>query len=106
MKMQITFPKFSGVRCLMMPYIQGDASSISDEYASYRDIVRDVFIKRGDVGYLTIDEAAVKTGMAHRGQRAKYSRPFIRKQEEFRGKFTAGVVVTGVEDQMSHFDVM
>jgi hypothetical protein len=70
----ITFPKFSGVRCLMMPYIQGDSNSLPQEYASYKEIVDTVFLKKGDIGYLTIDESPVIAGKAHRGARAKYER--------------------------------
>ena len=51
------FPEFSGLRCLMMPYVQGEPESIPREYAAYSEIVRDVFIRRGDIGYLTIDES-------------------------------------------------
>ena len=72
--MQIAFPKFSGLRCLMMPYLQGDPESIPSEYAAYRDILRSVFLRRGDVGFLTIDESLVSKGHPHRGARAKYDR--------------------------------
>ena len=70
----VTFPQFSGIRCLMMPYIQGDSASIPDIYAPYRDIVDSVFLKKGDIGFLTIDESIVIAGTPHRGQRAKYGR--------------------------------
>lgn len=71
---KIDFPKFSGVRCLMMPYIQGDSSSVPTEYAAYADIIRDTFIKKGDIGFLTIDESIAKQGIPHRGTRATTSR--------------------------------
>jgi len=58
----------------MMPYIQGDAASVPDEYQSYADILRSVFLKKGDIGYLTIDESVVVAGTPHRGARAKASR--------------------------------
>jgi len=58
----------------MMPFIQGDISSIPKEYHSYADIIKSVFIKKGDIGYLTIDESIAKKGTPHRGDRAKYSR--------------------------------
>jgi hypothetical protein len=58
----------------MMPYIQGDSASIPDIYAPYRDIVDSVFLKKGDIGFLTIDESLVTGGKPHRGQRAKYGR--------------------------------
>jgi len=71
----ITFPEYSGIRCLMMPYIQGDPSSVPDEYDAYRDIIESTFIEVGRVGFLTIDESPVKKGAPHRGARAKYERP-------------------------------
>lgn len=71
---QITFPQFSGVRCLMMPYIQGEPDSVPDAYQAYRQIIRDVVIRRGDIGFLTIDESPALAGRPHRGQRAKYGR--------------------------------
>ncbi len=70
----MTFPRFSGIRCLMMPYIQGDSASIPNIYAPYSDIVDSVFLKKGDIGFLTIDESIAAAGTPHRGQRAKYGR--------------------------------
>ena len=72
--MQITFPQFSSLRCLMMPYIQGEPDSIPDIYAAYSDIIRSTFIKSGDIGFLTIDESEAKKGVPHRGARAKWGR--------------------------------
>lgn len=72
--MNIQFPTFSGVRCLMMPYIQGDISSVPEQYHAYKDIINDVFIKKGDIGYLTIDESVANKGKPHRGKRAKFGR--------------------------------
>lgn len=72
---KIDFPKFSGVRCLMMPYIQGNPDSVPDEYRKmYKDVIERVFIKKGDVGYLTIDESVAKANIPHRGYRSKYGR--------------------------------
>lgn len=71
---KVTFPKFTGIRCLMMPYIQGDSASIPDEFSDYSDILEKVFIKKGDVGYLTIDESLAVAGRPHRGDRAKTDR--------------------------------
>lgn len=71
---KITFPSFSGIRCLMMPYIQGDSASVPDTYAPYKDIIDMVYVRKGDIGFLTIDESPVITGSPHRGQRAKYGR--------------------------------
>jgi len=70
----IDFPKYSGARCLMMPYIQGEPDSLPDIYAAYRGIVSSVFLRRGDVGFLTIDESLAVAGTPHRGQRARYPR--------------------------------
>lgn len=70
----INFPKFSGLRCLMMPYIQGEPESVPKEYAAYADIIRNAVIDKGDIGYLTIDESVAAAGKPHRGKRAKYAR--------------------------------
>ena len=70
----VTFPEYSGVRCLMMPYIRGVPDSIPDEYASYRDIVAAIYLTKGDIGYLTIDESPALKGAPHRGARAKFGR--------------------------------
>ncbi len=70
----VVFPQFSGIRCLMMPYIQGDSASVPDIYAPYKDIVDSVFLKKGDIGFLTIDESVAIAGTPHRGQRAKHGR--------------------------------
>lgn len=71
---KINFPEFTGVRCLMMPYIQGILESIPDIYHSYADIIQSTFIKKGDIGFLTIDESIVSEGKPHRGERAKTNR--------------------------------
>lgn len=67
----IDFPQFAGVRCLMMPYIQGDPASVPNEYQAYSNILSSVYIKRGDIGFLTIDESPVRAGSPHRGYRAR-----------------------------------
>lgn len=72
--MNIKFPRYSGLRCLMMPYIQGDERSVPDAYTPYWDIIRSVFVKRGDIGFLTIDESRAAAGKPHRGKRARYAR--------------------------------
>lgn len=74
MDTRIAFPRYSGLRCLMMPYIQGMPGSVPAEYDAYADILRDVYVKRGDIGYLTIDESVVMAGKPHRGDRAKHGR--------------------------------
>ncbi len=70
----ITFPVYSGIRCLMMPYIQGDSKSVPDTFRPYKDIIESVFIKKGDVGFLTIDESMAVAGKPHRGSRARFER--------------------------------
>lgn len=70
----VTFPDYSGLRCLMMPYVQGEPDSVPDEYAEYWDIIASTFLERGAVGYLTIDESPVQAGAPHRGDRARYGR--------------------------------
>lgn len=70
----IQFPAYSGIRCLMMPYVQGEPDSIPDVYAPYRPIVASVVAQRGEVGYLTIDESVALRGTPHRGARAVTNR--------------------------------
>ena len=70
----ITFPAFAGIRCLMMPYIQGEPDSVPEIYSTYAGILASVFIKKGDIGFLTIDESPVVQGKPHRGARAKFGR--------------------------------
>ena len=70
----IVFPAFSGLRCLMMPYIQGDHLSVPKMFRKYTDILRSVFVRKGDVGFLTIDESVAMAGKPHRGDRAKFDR--------------------------------
>lgn len=71
---KIEFPKFSGIRCLMMPYIQGNPDSVPEEYSAYSDILDRCFISRGEIGYLTIDESIAIKGKPHRSDRAKTNR--------------------------------
>lgn len=71
----IEFPKFSGIRCLMMPYIQGDPVSVPEAYRrGYESIIEAVVANRGEIGYLTIDESFAAKGAPHRGARAKHGR--------------------------------
>jgi len=72
---KMEFPAFTGKRCLMMPYIQGDPDSVPPEYREgYEETLERLAIEQGRVGYLTIDESEVHEGKPHRGDRAKYSR--------------------------------
>jgi hypothetical protein len=70
----IHFPAFTGLRCLMMPYIQGEPLSVPEPFRRYADILRSVFVRKGDIGFLTIDESVATAGRPHRGKRAKYDR--------------------------------
>jgi hypothetical protein len=74
MTQTIQFPAFTGTRCLMMPFIQGEPDSMPGQYSSYREIVRDTYLRRGDIGFITIDESEVRAGVPHRGKRAKHGR--------------------------------
>jgi len=85
----IEFPKYSGVRCLMMPYIQGDPESVPEEYQGYADIIRSVFSRNGDVGYLTIDESVAEKGKPHRGARSKTDRALHTEAGRLPGKVYA-----------------
>lgn len=72
--MHIEFPSFAGLRCLMMPYVQGAPDSLPDAYGAYRDVVASLFFRKGDIGFLTIDESPAVAGTPHRGARAKHGR--------------------------------
>lgn len=74
LKGAMTFPHYSGIRCLMMPYIQGDPNSIPDEYGPYKHAVEALYLQKGEIGFLTIDESPVNKGNPHRGQHAKHGR--------------------------------
>lgn len=71
---QIEFPEFSGLRCLMMPYIQGDPLSLPERYQPYAEIIKSAFFRKGDIGFLTIDESVAIEGQPHRGARATTER--------------------------------
>ena len=67
---KINFPKATGIRCLMMPFIQGDPDSVPSKYSEYFNIIEKAFIKgqEGKRGLLTIDEKFVTAGTSQRGQ--------------------------------------
>lgn len=72
---EIAFPDFTGIRCLMMPFIQGEPESVPFSYrGSYSDVLSRLYFKKGDIGYLTIDESAGMMGEPHRGFRSQYGR--------------------------------
>lgn len=68
---KIEFPKFSGIKCSMMPFIQGNSSSLPDKYKSYSKIIEENYIEKGEIGYLTIDESFVNSGESQRGYNHK-----------------------------------
>lgn len=72
---EINFPVTNNnVRCLMMPFIQGDISSIPSRFSSYFEVLKDTYLEKGDIGFLTIDESFVEEGQIHRGDRSKFKR--------------------------------
>ena len=71
----IQFPKYTGIRCLMMPYIQGDPESVPPEFRKgYENILESLTIERGKIGFLTIDESVAMKGKAHRSSHSAHSR--------------------------------
>jgi hypothetical protein len=64
---KIQFPEFTGVKCNMMPFIQGDASSLPDAYKPYTKIINDNYLEKGEIGLLTIHESFVEGGKSQRG---------------------------------------
>ena len=68
---KIEFPQPIGVKCSMMPFIQGDSSSLPDEYKSYSKIIDENYLEKGEIGYLTIDESFVNSGESQRGYNSK-----------------------------------
>jgi hypothetical protein len=86
----VVFPEYAGVRCLMMPYIQGELSSVPEQYRSYAEIIKNIYLKRGDLGFLTIDESPVLPGNAHRGARAKFGRALHTEAGLIRGTYGWG----------------
>lgn len=72
---QVVFPEFSGIRCLMMPFIQGDPESVPTQLrAGYEAAIEMMAIEPGEIGFLTIDESLAVAGTPHRGARAKFGR--------------------------------
>lgn len=67
----IQFPQFTGLKCLMMPFIQGEPKSLPDIYQPYSDIIRDNTLEPGEIGFLTIDESFVDNGKSQRGYNSK-----------------------------------
>jgi hypothetical protein len=68
---KITFPNYSGVRCSMMPFIQGDSKSLPSEYRPYASIIDENYLEKGEIGFLTIHESFVNGGSSQRGYNSK-----------------------------------
>lgn len=82
----------------MMPYIQGISDSIPDIYKAYKDIVDSLYLKKGDIGFLTIDESLTVAGTAHRGYRAKYSRALHTEAGKVSGTYCWGGIANGLSE--------
>ena len=82
------FPSYSGTRCLMMPYVQGDPESVPAQYASYAEIIERHFIEAGRIGFLTIDESPTVPDVPHRGTRAKFGRALHTEAGMLYGQYT------------------
>lgn len=61
----VTFPAFSGMRIMMMPFVIGEPDTVP---AAYRALVRSVepSAQAGRTAYLTIDERDIPAGQTHR----------------------------------------
>lgn len=71
----VQFPPFTGIRCLMMPYIQGRPETVPEQFRKgYEEIIENITLEAGEIGFLTIDESIAKMGKPHRGNRSKTSR--------------------------------
>lgn len=64
---KIDFPEFTGIKCNMMPFIQGDSGSLPDWAKPYSSIIDENYLEKGEVGFLTIDESFVDAGKSQRG---------------------------------------
>lgn len=67
----ILFPELTGIKCNMMPFIQGDSSSLPKMYDPYAKIINDNYLEKGEIGFLTIDESFVDAGESQRGYNSK-----------------------------------
>lgn len=68
---KIEFPEFIGIKCNMIPFIQGDSSSLPEQYQSYSKIINENFLEKGEIGLLTIDESFVEANKSQRGYNSK-----------------------------------
>jgi hypothetical protein len=67
----IQFPVMTGIKCNMMPFVQGDSSSLPKEYQPYSKIINENYLEKGEIGFLTIDESFVNAGKSQRGYNSK-----------------------------------
>lgn len=67
----IHFPSPTGLKCVMMPFIQGDSASLPEIYRPYAEIINNNYLEKGEVGFLTIDESFVSAGKSQRGYNSK-----------------------------------
>lgn len=64
---KIQFPELTGIKCNMMPFIQGDSSSLPEIFKPYSKIIEANFLEKGEIGFLTIHESFVNGGKSQRG---------------------------------------
>lgn len=64
---QIQFPEPTGLKCNMLPFVQGDSSSLPQIYNPYSKVINENFLEKGEIGFLTIDESFVEGGKSQRG---------------------------------------
>jgi hypothetical protein len=64
---KLRFPEFTGIKCSMMPFVQGDPESLPAKYHPYSEAVKTLVLEPGKIGFLTIDEAFVTAGKSQRG---------------------------------------
>ena len=55
----------------MMPFIQGDESSLPEIYKPYSEIIKNNFLEKGEIGFLTIHESFVEAGKSQRGYNSR-----------------------------------
>lgn len=96
--MTFTFPEYTGTRCLMMPYIQGDSTSLPERFQAYAPFVDEYALEPGQIGFLTIDESPAKAGIPHRGARAKFGRALHTEAGMARGHYCWGTPRWGFND--------
>eukprot|EP01052_Picozoa_sp_SAG31_P035500 SAG31_NODE_4293_length_3375_cov_6.098901_1_plen_1019_part_10 len=79
----LTFPKQTGVKINMMPFVLGDWDSIPKQYQQYRPFIEACPTSSDDVGricYLTIDEGFVEKGQSQRRGGLHVESPGKRRQ--------------------------